>query len=84
MTVFCAGQTERVQVYRQVREIGQRPRRQEIVDERQRRLEAARQRRVVGRADERVQPHQSMAASLEPRDLVAQLAPDRRDPIHRR
>ena len=51
-----------------------RPRRQEIVDERQRRLQPARQRRVVGGADERVQPDQPMAASLQPRDLVAQLA----------
>src|SRR5216684_1466645 len=64
---------ERVQVYRQVREIVQGSRGQEIVDERQRRLKAARERRVVGGPGERVQPQQAMAASLEPRDLIPQL-----------
>ena len=46
--------------------------RQEVVDERQRRLQPARQRRVVGGADERVEPDQAVAAPLQARDLIAQ------------
>ena len=64
---------ERVQVYCEVREIGQGPGRQKIVHERQRGLKSARQRRVVGGAEERIQPDQPMTASLEPRDLRAEL-----------
>ena len=60
-------------MYCQVREIGQRSCRQEIVHKRERRLKAARQRRVVGRADEGGEPYEPMTASLKPRDLAAQL-----------
>src|SRR4051794_32212190 len=63
---------ERVQVYREVGEIVQRPRGQEVVHKRQRRLESARQRCVTGRADERVQPDQAMTATLKTRDLLPQ------------
>src|SRR6516162_4217737 len=64
---------ERVQVYREVREIVQRPGGQEVVDERQRCLQSPRQRCVAGGADERVQPDQAMTASLKARDLLSQL-----------
>ena len=50
----------------------QRARRQEVVHERQRRLQPARQRRVVEGADQRVEPDQAMAAPLQARDLLAQ------------
>ena len=55
------------QVYRQVREIGERPGGQKIVDEWQRGLETPGQRRVVDGADERVQPDKPVTASLQPR-----------------
>ena len=70
----------RVQVYREVGEIVQRPRRQEVVHERQRRLQAARERRVVGRADQRIEPDQTMAGTLQTRDLGRSAPADRRDP----
>src|SRR5690242_15753788 len=80
---------DRVQVYRQVREIAQRARRQEIVDERQRRLQSARERRVVSGAEKRIQPHEPVTASLQTRDLIAELRripaiPSVRDQEHHR
>ena len=54
------------------REIGQRARRQKIVNERQRGLKAARQRRVVHGADQRVEPDQPVTAPLQSGHLRAQ------------
>src|SRR5207244_11743483 len=70
---FRARSAERVQVGGQVDEVRQRASRQEIVDERQRRLKSASERRVVGRPDQRVEPDQAMTTSLEPRNLLCQL-----------
>src|SRR5512134_1605253 len=61
-----------VQVYRKVGEVCERPRRKEVVHIRQGRLQSARERRVVGRADERVQPDEAVTASLQACNLLAQ------------
>ena len=53
-------------------EVVERARRQEVVDIRQRRLQAARERCVIGGADQRVQPDQPVAAALQARDLIAE------------
>ena len=60
------------QVYRQVREISERSRGQEIVDEWQCGLEALGQRRVIDSTDEWVQPDQPVTAALQPGYLFAQ------------
>lgn len=53
------------QVYRQVREIRERSRSQEVVYVRQGGLKPPGERRVIDGADERIEPDQSMAASLQ-------------------
>src|SRR5450432_699543 len=45
---------------------------QKIVDPGKRCLDAARQRFVVGRTEERVEPDQAAAASLQTRDFIAE------------
>src|SRR5262249_40911749 len=57
---------ECVQVYCQVGEIAEVPHREKIVHKRQGGLEALRQRRVVGRPDQRIEPDETPAAPLEP------------------
>ena len=64
---------QRAQARSQIREVRQRPCREEIVDEGQRRLQAASERRVVHRTDERIEPDESMTASLKTRYLLAEL-----------
>src|SRR5688572_28643484 len=74
----CAPATRRyvrgdgAQVYRQLCEIGEGARRQKIVHVRERGLKASSQRRIVHRADERVQPDEAMTAPLQSSHLFAQ------------
>jgi hypothetical protein len=59
-------------VYRQVREIGERSRSEEVIDVRQRRLKPPGQRCVIDSADQWVEPDQPVTASLQPSHLFAQ------------
>ena len=61
-----------VQVSRQLAEVGEGPGWQEVVHERQRGLESTREGFVALCADEWIEPDESVAASLQPRDLFAQ------------
>lgn len=63
---------QRVQVPRQFAEVSEDAGGKEVVDEGQSGLESARQRFVSLCADERVQPDEPVATSLQPRHLFAE------------
>ena len=56
---------QRIQMFRERLEAREIVDRQEVVHKRQRRLHAARQRTVVGRSEQRIQPDQAMARATQ-------------------